>query len=266
MLSLPELLDFRLFFLGALLFVPLERLLGARKQQPALRRHWQLDLAYVFANGIVIRIALTVVAVAALAASPMLVSADLRNAVQAQPIWVQFVELLLVSDLIFYLSHRLFHAVPALWRIHQVHHSIEEMDWLAAHRIHPVDQILCKGASILPIFALGFAPAAIGIFALVYHMHTLLLHANLRLGFGPLRWLLTSPDFHHWHHCRDREAWDRNFGTQLAIWDFLFGTAHLPKGRTAQSFGLADPVPATYAGQLLHPFRRPGSEAGRGIG
>lgn len=266
MLSLVDLFDFRLFFLGALLFVPLERLFGARKGQPALRRHWQLDLAYVFANGIVIRLGLTFIVLAALAASPGLVPAAVRHAVQAQPVWLQLAELLLISDLIFYLCHRLFHAVPMLWRFHQVHHSIEEMDWLAAHRIHPVDQILCKGASILPIFALGFSPAAIGIYALAYHLHTLLLHANLRLGFGPLRWLFTSPNFHHWHHCRDREAWDRNFGTQLALWDFLFGTAYLPQGRTADRFGIADPVPASYAGQLVHPFRRRGSGAVPGNG
>ena len=266
MLSLAELLDFRLFFLGALVFVPLERLLGARRDQPALREHWRSDLVYVFANGVVIRLGLAAVMVAALAASALVVPESLRAAVQAQPLWLQLVEVLLIADLIFYLVHRLFHAVPALWRIHQVHHSIEEMDWLAAHRIHPVDQIVTKGASLLPVFALGFSGWAIGAYALAYHWHTLLLHANLRLGFGPLRRLFTSPDFHHWHHCREREAWDRNYGTQLAIWDFLFGTAYLPSDRKAGRFGIAEPVPAGYAAQLAHPFRRPGSAAGRGSG
>ncbi|HEV2867454.1 MAG TPA: sterol desaturase family protein [Allosphingosinicella sp.] len=260
-MSLADFLDFRLFFLAGLVFVPLERLFAARKDQPALRRHWKNDLVYVFANGLVIRLGLTGLMILALAGSPLLVPSGWQEAVQAQPLWLQAVEVLIIADLIFYFFHRLFHAVPALWRIHQIHHSIDEMDWLAAHRIHPLDQILTKGASLLPCFALGFSGWAIGLYAFAYHWHTLFLHANVRFGLGPLRWLLTSPDFHHWHHCREREAWDRNFGTQLALWDFVFGTAHLPQGRHAERFGIGEPVPESYPAQLLHPFRRQGSEA-----
>jgi sterol desaturase/sphingolipid hydroxylase (fatty acid hydroxylase superfamily) len=255
---LADLLDFRLFFLTVVVFVPLERLFNARGQ-PLLRRLWTHDLVYVFANGILIRLGLFAAFMLAFAASPLLVPAGLHAAIEAQPLWLQVVEVLLVADFIFYLFHRLFHAVPALWRIHAIHHSIEEMDWLAAHRIHPVDQIVTKGASLIPCFALGFSDMAIVIYALVYHWHTCLLHANLRLGWGPLAWLFTSPNFHHWHHCRDEEAWDRNFATQLAVWDFLFGTAHLPKDRTAERFGIGEAVPETYLSQLAHPFRAQGS-------
>ena len=251
---LADLLDFRLFFLAALIFVPLERLLAARDQR-VLRRLWSHDIVYVFANGLLIRIGLFAAFMMAFAASPLLVPQGLHAAIEAQPLWLQVIEVLLIADLIFYLFHRLFHAVPALWRIHAIHHSIEEMDWLAAHRIHPADQIITKGASLVPCFALGFADTAIVVYALAYHFHTCLLHANIRLGFGPLRWLFTSPNFHHWHHCRDVEAWDRNFATQLAVWDFLFGTAYLPKDRTAESFGIGETVPETYLGQLVHPFR-----------
>lgn len=263
---LAELVDFRLFFLAALIFIPVERLFAARRAQPTLRALWATDLVYVLVNGLVIRLALFSLFILAFAASPLLVPAAVLRAVAAQPTWLQFLEVLLIADLIFYLGHRLFHAVPALWRLHAIHHSIEEMDWLAAHRIHPVDQIVTRGASLLPCFALGFATEAIALYALIYHWHTLLLHANIRLGFGPLRWLITSPDFHHWHHGREAEAWDRNFGTQLAFWDFLFGTAHLPQGRTAERFGIAEPVPAGYGAQLLHPFRSRGSAAVPGSG
>ena len=250
-----DLFDFRLFFLTLLVFVPLERLFAARAQ-PVLRRLWAHDMVYVFLNGLVIRLGLFALFMSAFAASPLLVPAGLHRAIEAQPLWLQIGEVLLIADLIFYLFHRLFHAVPALWRIHAIHHSIEEMDWLAAHRIHPVDQIVTKGASLVPCFALGFSDLAIALYALAYHWHTCLLHANVRFGFGPLGWLLTSPNFHHWHHCREEEAWDGNFGTQLALWDFLFGTAFLPKGRTAERFGIGEKVPETYLTQLAHPFRR----------
>lgn len=263
---LAELLDFRLFLVAAFVFIPLERLFAAHKGQKLLREGWADDLVYVFVNGIVIRIGLVLAVLAILAMSALVVPTELRAAVAGQPLWLQLVEVLLLADLGFYLAHRACHCVPALWQLHQVHHSIEEMDWLAAARVHPIDQIITKSASLLPCFALGFSEWAIGLFALAYHWHSLLLHANVRLGFGPLRWLIASPDFHHWHHAREREAWDRNFAGQLALWDFAFGTAHLPKGRQAQSFGTGEPIPTGYAAQLFHPFRRPGSEAVPGNG
>jgi sterol desaturase/sphingolipid hydroxylase (fatty acid hydroxylase superfamily) len=261
MALVAELLDFRLFLVAAFVFIPLERLFAARRGQKLLRKGWANDLVYVFVNGILIRLGLILTVVAILTLSAVLVPAGLRAAVGGQPLWLQVIEVLLLADLGFYLAHRAFHAVPALWRLHMIHHSIEEMDWLAAARVHPVDQIITKSASLLPCFALGFSEWAIGAFAILYHWHSLLLHSNVRLGAGPLKWLIASPDFHHWHHAQDREAWDRNFAGQLALWDFVFGTAHLPEGRHPQALGIAEPVPASYAGQLIHPFRSRGSGA-----
>lgn len=90
----------------------------------------------------------------------------LTAAVQSQPVWLQAIEALLIADIGFYLAHRAFHAVPFLWRLHAIHHSIEEMDRLAAHRVQPVDQILTKSASFLPLFALGFSAEAVLIYVL----------------------------------------------------------------------------------------------------
>jgi sterol desaturase/sphingolipid hydroxylase (fatty acid hydroxylase superfamily) len=154
----------------------------------------------------------------------------------------------------FYLVHRAFHKVPWLWRFHAVHHSIEEMDWLAAHRVHPIDQILTKGASLIPIFALGFASEPMFLFAVMYRWQALLIHSNVRIGFGPLRWIFASPQFHHWHHANHREAFDTNFAGQLSLLDLLFGTMHLPGRETPRLYGTDDPVPGDYVGQLAYPF------------
>lgn len=270
---LAELIDFQLFFVAALLFVPLERLLAANRAQPALRRLWTLDLVYVFANGIVIRLGLVAVVAALMAASPLLVPGTIRAAIAAQPVWLQAIEVVLLADLGLYWAHRAFHAVPALWRIHQIHHSIEDMDWLAAHRVHPIDQVLTKAASFLPVFALGYSELAIAIFGLTFHFQALLVHANIRLGYGPLDALVVSPNFHHWHHSRESAAWDKNFAAQFSLWDRLFGTYYLPRARKADRFGIEDQLPETYGAQLLYPFRRktgalrpPGSAAARGTG
>ena len=109
----------------------------------------------------------------------------LPAAVQSQPLWLQAIEALLVADIGFYLAHRAFHAVPFLWRFHAIHHSIEEMDWLAAHRVHPVDQILTKSASFLPLFVLVVVLAAS---LLSYPWHLLAAGAFIYLAALPIGW------------------------------------------------------------------------------
>jgi sterol desaturase/sphingolipid hydroxylase (fatty acid hydroxylase superfamily) len=109
---------------------------------------------------------------------------------------------------------------------------------------------------VLPLYALGFSGAAIGIFSAIYFWHSLLLHANVRLSFGPLRWLIASPEFHHWHHANQREAYNMNYAGQLAFLDKLFGTMYMPEGQMPAKYGVDDPVPHTYVPQLRYPFKR----------
>ena len=127
----------------------------------------------------------------------------------------------------------------------QIHHSIEELDWMAAARVHPVDQIMTKGFSLLPVFSLGFSEVAIGISLMIYGWQSVLVHSNLRIKFGPLRWVLASPEFHHWHHSKDLEARDKNFAGQLPLFDILFGTLYMPRGRMPERYGIDEQIPQT---------------------
>jgi sterol desaturase/sphingolipid hydroxylase (fatty acid hydroxylase superfamily) len=120
--------------------------------------------------------------------------------------------------------------------------------------VHPIDQILTKGLSLLPVYALGFSTPATLLFVVLYHWQSLLIHSNVRIGFGPLRWILASPHFHHWHHANCPEALDKNFAGQLAFLDLLFGTLHMPPGRMPPRYGTEDPVPRSYLGQIAYPF------------
>ena len=251
-----DLFDWKGFLLLAAIFVPLERLLAMHPEQKLLRRGWSNDLVYVVVNALLIKAGGVALFVGAVVLTEGWVPESLRTALSGQPVWLQFLQVLLVADVGFYLVHRLFHKVPWLWRFHAVHHSIEELDWLAAHRVHPVDQLLTKSASFLPCILLGYSEVAIGAYVLVYHWHSILLHANIRLPFGPLRWLVASPEFHHWHHSDHREAYDKNFAGQLAFLDVLFGTAHMTHGTTPTKYGCSDRVPPTYLAQLAYPFRR----------
>lgn len=246
----------KLILITCLIFVPLERLLALHGEQKILRRAWANDVLFLLLNGIVIKLGLLGVTVAVLAATALVVPASLREAVAAWPLPIQIPLMVLLSDLGFYFAHRMFHAVPWLWRFHAVHHSIEELDWLAAARVHPLDQIVTKGISLIPVFAFGFSEAAIAIYAAFYYWQSILIHSNTRIRFGPLRFLLASPEFHHWHHSNDREARDRNFAGQLPFLDALFGSLHMPHGKTPKTYGLDEPMRQRYAAQIVDPFLR----------
>jgi sterol desaturase/sphingolipid hydroxylase (fatty acid hydroxylase superfamily) len=90
----------------------------------------------------------------------------------------------------------------------------------------------------------------------LYQWQSVLIHSNVRIGFGPLRFLFASPEFHHWHHSSQREARDRNFAGQLSFLDALFGSLHFPRGETPTTYGLDRPMPQRYVPQLLYPFHR----------
>lgn len=244
------------FLLAGIVFVPLERLLALRKGQRILRDGWRNDLVYVFLNGAVVRTGVGAALFGAAAIAHSLVPPDLRAAVAAQPYWLQTLATIVVADLGFYAAHRMFHRVPLLWRFHAIHHSIEALDWLAAARVHPLDQIVTKGMSLVPLVVLGFAPVPVAIFSAIYFWHSLLLHANVRLRFGPLSGVIASPAFHHWHHANEPAAHDTNYAGQLAILDRLFGTLHLPHGRMPARYGTDVALPQTYLGQTLYPFTR----------
>src|SRR5258706_5054826 len=244
----------KVIFITFLVFVPLERLFALHPEQKAFRRDWANDLIFLFFNGVLIRLALCAVIAVSIFAATQIVRASFQAAIGGLPYWVQLPLVIVLSDLGFYWTHRMFHAVPWLWRFHAIHHSIEELDWLAAARVHPVDQILTKGVSLVPVVALGFSEWAIGVYALLYQWQSVLIHSNVRFRFGPLRFLFASPEFHHWHHSDQREARDKNFAGQLSFLDALFGSLHMPPGRMPTAYGLDRPIPNRYALQLLYPF------------
>jgi len=248
-----KLINFWQFLLVAAVFVPLERLFALRAEQRILRAKWRLDLVYTFVNGALITVGIMLIVLAAGSLFAYVVPERLRAAVAAQPWLLQLVEAVVSADLLFYAAHRLFHTVPFLWKFHAVHHSIEEMDWLAAARVHPFDQIVTKGASILPLLALGFSGPVIAAHAVIYSWHSYLLHSNVKIKFGVLKWVVASPEYHHWHHANQREAYDQNYAAQLSIIDRLFHTLYLPKGKTPEKYGIDEPVAGGYLSQLISP-------------
>jgi sterol desaturase/sphingolipid hydroxylase (fatty acid hydroxylase superfamily) len=171
------------------------------------------------------------------------------------PLAAQIPLAIVVADFVSYWSHRLRHH-RRFFPLHAVHHSPETLDWLAAARMHPLDDLADNVAVGLPVLLLGFDPLVFVAVGPLLLLHTLYLHANVRLSLGPLRFVLASPDFHRWHHAADEAAQGANFGGVLSLWDVLFGTFRMPSRRPTR-FGLAgDPLPETLAAQLLAPIAR----------
>ena len=249
--------------IAAAVFVPFERLAGLHPAQRTFRAGWATDLFTGIVNGLLLYAAL-LLALGGLDAVAAACVPQLRSWVETRPLWAQGLLALALGDLGVYGIHRLQHAVPWLWRFHAVHHSAEEMDWLIGFRFHPFDLLLIRVASLGPLVALHMTPAAIGIFIAVSGWQGWLVHANVRVRYGPLRWLLVSPEFHHWHHSAEREAYDRNYASLVALWDVLFGTAHLPHGRRPLRYGVDERMPAGWVGRFFHPFHaRPEAPAER---
>lgn len=247
--------DFREILTLAMIFIPLERLMPQRPDQRVFRRQWLNDTLYLVFNGFVIKIGVVLIIGAVMATLNSRPPEAGAGFIGGLPLWLQVIGAIIVADIGFYAHHRLFHAVPFLWRFHAIHHSIEELDWLAAHRVHPIDQIVSSTFSILPVYLLGFSGEAMIIASFIYLFQSHLVHSNIAINFGPLRWFVASPHFHHWHHSNVPGTLDTNFSGQLLFMDWIFGTLRLPKG-LPQIYGTAEPVPALYPLQLAWPLLR----------
>jgi sterol desaturase/sphingolipid hydroxylase (fatty acid hydroxylase superfamily) len=240
-------------------FVPLERLFALRPEQPVFRRQWLVDLTYFFVNSLLVEV-LTI-----LTLRPALVLFDwarvsaVTSTVGALPLLLQVPALLLVADFTQYWVHRAFHASRLLWPFHAIHHSIEQMDWLAGSRLHLIDVILTRGLVYVPVFVLGFSEQALIVYVVIVALQATFIHANVRWTFGPVRALVATPAFHHWHHAAEPDAVDKNFAVHTPVWDRLFGTYYLPD-RWPSAYGLLHhrDVPGRWTTQLLYPFRRRG--------
>ena len=215
------------------------------------RDRWRTDVVHLLLNNVLISAGLVVTLVGLVVALRPVTNPELQAWITSQPAWLQFVEAVLIADVAQYWAHRMTHQVPTLWRFHKVHHSIEEMDWLAAARLHPIDSIFTRSVTILPLYLLGFTKATFGAYLGFTVLQAIFIHANVRLRLGPLRWVTATPEFHHWHHAVTPA--NKNFAGNLPVLDVVFGTCHLPNTMPT-AYGMGEPAPAGYVAQLKWPF------------
>lgn len=237
----------------ACVFWPLERMWPARRQR-WLRDRLGTDFLFLFGQHLV----WTVLAVSILRSVDGMVRGAapefLRTGFGALPWGLQLLAVVLLGDLAVYWFHRACHAVPFLWRIHSIHHSSETLDWVAAHREHPLDGLLTQLTLNLPAILLGFSLPGLAAVAVFRGLWAAFIHSNVRVPLGPLKYLFGAPELHHWHHAKHPGV-VANYGN-LAPWtDFLFGTHHDPgPGEETYELGVPEPMPRGWLELIAFPF------------
>lgn len=183
------------------------------------------------------------------------------------PYWAGFALAVVVLDFVIYLQHVLFHAVPALWRLHRVHHADLDFDVTTGLRFHPLEILLSMGIKLAAIAALGPPAAAVLAFEVLLNATSMFNHGNVRLPQRIdrwLRWIVVTPDMHRVHHSIYRQETNSNFGFNLPWWDRMLGTyrAQPRDGHEAMTIGIEQfrtPADLRLDRMLLQPWRGPAS-------
>ena len=175
----------------------------------------------------------------------------------ALPVGLHLLLGFVLRDFVQWWTHRLLHRVPFLWEFHKVHHSVEQMGFAAHLRFHWMETVVYRTIEYIPLAMIGIGLNdffAIHIFTLVIgHMN----HSNLNVSYGPLKYIFNNPKMHIWHHAYslpNERRFGANFAITLSIWDYLFGTAYIPKDGRDIRLGFAGikQFPKTFWGQLVH--------------
>jgi ornithine lipid hydroxylase len=172
------------------------------------------------------------------------------------PLAVQIVAMVLIVDFFRYWLHRACHHFPALWRLHEVHHSPELLYVLNVGRFHPLEKILHFAVDSVPFLLMGVAPQVIAGYFLLYSVNGFFQHSNLKLHCGILNYVVGSAETHRWHHARDPKTASCNFSNTTILWDLVFRTWYLPAHQSVDEIGVMDRTyPRGFLQQMRAPFR-----------
>ncbi|WP_415893711.1 sterol desaturase family protein [Neptuniibacter sp. PT8_73] len=247
---------FILDLLGStLIFIFSEKIIPHRTQA-ILRPEWQTDLHHFFVNHLIVGFVLLVANQFVSGAFGWAVERGSQELIQGINWYVQLFLVLLVADLVQYALHRVYHEVPFFWRFHAIHHSAKTMDWLAGSRQHIGELIATRCFVLAPIFVLGFDKSVLDAYIIIVGFQAVLNHTNAQINFGWLKYIIVTPQFHHWHHSSDKAAIDRNYAAHFAFIDYLFGTAVKGQKEWPQDYGVVgDYVPEGWLKQQVFPLR-----------
>ena len=225
------------FIAVSLLFFLLENLKPWREKQSVIRKDFWLDAFYMVFNIMLFSL------IGYKAASDVFAqlfndflqwSFGIQNLLMFKlnelPFWAYMLTMFVISDFLSYWVHRLLHRVPWLWEFHKVHHSVEQMGFAAHLRYHWMENVVYKSLKYIPLTMIGFGLQDLFIlyvFELAWgHFN----HANFTIPLGPLKYIFNNPKMHIWHHAKELPdgSYGINYGLTLSVWDYIFGSAHIP--------------------------------------
>lgn len=242
--------------------------LAAPRRQPAVSksRRWFANLGIVFLNSALVRVAMPILPVG-LAIFAQEKGWGLLN-VLALPFPVKVIVGIVLLDLVVYLQHVMFHAVPILWRLHMMHHADLDYDLTTGLRFHPVEIIISMGIKLAAVAAIGPSAFTVILFEILLNGLATFNHGNIYIPYAidrVLRLFLVTPDMHRVHHSVTIRETNSNFGFNMPWWDRLFGTyrAQPAAGHEGMTIGLAqfrDPNRLGLLWMLALPFTgKPGN-------
>ena len=251
---------------SALVLIALERLFPYEPRQRLIREGFFTDLVgYGLVQSYFLGLAITALIHWIDASSGL----SRLRLVSDWPVLLQLGFFFVTHDFYIYCFHRLQHRVAFLWRIHEAHHSVDDVDWLSGTRSHSLEILVNQTIEFLPIALLGAAPEVALMKATLDAVWGMYIHSNLDVRTRWLQFVVNGPEMHRWHHARDLAPPGRNFATKLAIWDWVFKTAYLPASKPVR-YGLAEADypkagALAYLAQHLHAFKpRSASQAAKG--
>ncbi|MGB7843460.1 MAG: sterol desaturase family protein [Salinimicrobium sp.] len=263
----PSWTNYFYWLLGLSLLVwLLEIVIPWRKDQKIFRKGFWLDSFYILFNFFLFSLigynALSNVGVELF--NDFLALFGVKNivAIEVQdfPVWSQLLIMFVVADFIQWNVHRQLHIHPLLWEFHKVHHSVKEMGFAAHFRFHFMETIIYKTLQYVPLAMIGFGIKEF----FVVHMLAVLIghinHANVGWSYGKLGYILNNPKMHIWHHVKELPKdfpHGMNFGISLSLWDYLFGTAHIPRDGQQIELGFEgdEKFQVGFDKQVLLPFQ-----------
>jgi sterol desaturase/sphingolipid hydroxylase (fatty acid hydroxylase superfamily) len=223
---------------SALVLIGLERVFPYDRRQKLFREGFFTDL---IGYGLLQSYALGLIITALIRYVDESTGMSRLGLVSSWPVGLQLFFFFVTHDLYIYWFHRLQHYSDRLWRIHEAHHSVDDVDWLSGTRSHALEIMVNQTIEFLPIALLGAAPEVVLMKATLDAVWGMYIHSNIDVKSGRLQYVINGPEMHRWHHASDLPAPGKNFSTKLAIWDWLFGTAHLPAHKPS-GYGLSDPA------------------------
>ena len=182
------------------------------------------------------------------------------------PLAGQIVLGLVLSEFALYWAHRIAHEWRPLWHFHAVHHSVERLWCVNSGRFHFVDALKSALPGIAILLAVGAPMEVLVWLSAITAYIGILTHCNVAMRFGPLSMLFNTPELHRWHHSTDLREGNKNYGENIMLWDWVFGTYFNARRRPPVSIGIRETMPRRFGAQVAWPFRQLLGLGGAGSG